>query len=107
MGQMFEPVPLLSASGVWLDVRAVADLVSLRDAGVCQWPGVVGAATAASASELSAQRQQVSLDRRLETGSGVVRPAVADVVAEGARRTAASGASGASGARAGAVQLDG
>jgi hypothetical protein len=33
MGQMLEPLPLLPASAVWLDVRPAADLVSFRDAG--------------------------------------------------------------------------
>src|SRR5262245_42063925 len=97
MGQMLKPVPLLSASAVRLDVRPAADLVSVLDASLPQWPGMAGAATAAGAGEVSAQRQQVSVDRRLAAGAGVVRPAVTDVVAHGTRRVAASGASVASG----------
>ena len=38
--QVFALVPLPDPSGVWIDARAFADLVSLRPAGVPQWPGV-------------------------------------------------------------------
>src|ERR1700730_630821 len=107
---MFVPLSLLSASSVRLDVRAAADLVPLRDPGLSQWRGVVGAATGSRGAEVSPQRQQVSLGGRLDACAGVVASAVGNVVAHGAGRTAACGpslTSGASGAVPRGLQLDG
>src|ERR1700716_1412156 len=54
--KMFVPLSLLSASSVRLAVRAAADLVPLRDPGLSQWPGLVGAANGSRGAELSPQR---------------------------------------------------
>src|ERR1700674_5006538 len=105
---MFVPLSLLSASSVRLDVRAAADLVPLRDPGLSQWPGLVGAANESRGAELSPQRQHVSLGGRLVACAGVVASAVGNVVAHGAGLTAACGpslASGASGAVPSVLQL--
>src|SRR5437867_2517075 len=83
-GKMFVPLSLLSASSVRLDVRAAADLVPLRDPGLSQWPGLVGAGNGSRGAEVSPQRQQVSLGGRLAACAGVVASAVGNVVAHGA-----------------------
>src|SRR4029077_9477073 len=54
-GQMLAVVSLLQASAVWLDPRALADVVSLRDAGLPEWSGMVSPANGGRRLEVSAQ----------------------------------------------------
>src|SRR5438445_1655802 len=75
---MLPLLSLLHSPAVRLDVRALANLVPLRDPGGPQWPGMVGPANGPGATALCPPDQQVPVDPRLDAGPAVAGPATAD-----------------------------
>src|SRR5712692_489903 len=94
---MFAPVSLLHRSAVWLDVRAAANVVSVRDAGVRERARMVGPDDGQGRAGLPAGRQQNFVGGRLAACPAAFGRAVADELADRAGRVAATGSSVASG----------
>src|ERR1700722_15375802 len=95
-GQVFVLVPLLHASGLRVDACPDPNLVSLRHAGLSQWPPLAGTATGPSRFELRPTRQQVHRHGGLRPSPSPLGSASADALAAAFGRDNAAGPSGAS-----------